>query len=74
MEAEELAQILKDMYNNAKDGESTTMIHLFGIRYGKAIELCDATPQNIAKLAGISENYGVEIGKGIRLSRYVTEN
>ena len=73
MEAEELAAILKRMYDDARKGETATMVHLFGIRFASEIKHCGASPMNLAKLAGISTNYGTEIGKGIRLSRFVKE-
>lgn len=48
------------------------MIHLFGIMHAREIKNCDATPIDIARIAGIAESYGTEISKGVRLSRYVT--
>lgn len=72
MEASELAQILKDMYLNHKDGEAVAMIHLFGIKYRNEIKSCGTSPANIAKLAGISEKYGTEINKGCKLAKYVS--
>lgn len=71
MKPEELAAKLKDMYFNSNEGETATAVHLFGIKYASEITDCDASPKNIAKLAGIPETYGTEINKGRRLSRHV---
>jgi hypothetical protein len=73
MEPEELGAILREMYNNAPKGEAVASIHLFGVRHAEELRNCGATPKNIAKLAGMSESYGVEINKGIKLARYVQE-
>ncbi|NQZ90968.1 MAG: hypothetical protein HRT97_01355 [Moritella sp.] len=72
MQASELAQILKTMYVDSKDGEAVAMVHLFGIKYKDQIKSCDISPVNIAKLAGISEKYGTEINKGCKLAKYVS--
>ena len=52
------------------------MVHLFGIMYAQEIQECGDAPtrtaREIAKSAGISENYGSEISKGRLLAQYVT--
>lgn len=68
----ELASELKRMYEKgilAK--EQVTMIHLFGIEYGKIIRDKKYTPKNILKYAEMPESYQVEINKGIKLAKYV---
>ena len=72
MRAEELGATLRDMYGSADEGEAVAMIHLFAIKYAREIRNCDSSPKDIARLAGISETYGTEINKGIKLERYVT--
>lgn len=67
----ELSGILRQMYENAPSGESTTMIHLFGIKYSKEIKDADFTPKDILKSAGMPESYQTEISKGVRLAKYV---
>lgn len=67
----ELGKLLKDMYNNASDGEAVAMIHLFGIKYSTEIKNGRYSAKEIAIAAGISEKYGTEINKGIKLSTYV---
>ncbi|MCF6243923.1 MAG: hypothetical protein L3J43_02675 [Sulfurovum sp.] len=67
----ELAKKLKDMYNNAPKGDSTTMIRLFGIKYANELKNCTSSMSDIAELAEIGINYHAEISKGIRLSQYV---
>lgn len=68
----ELSNKLKDMYNNAPKGESTTMIHLFGITYANEIKNADFTPKDILKAASMPASYYTEISKGIRLAKYVS--
>lgn len=67
----ELGLKLKDMYENAPKGDSTTMIHLFGIMHAKEIRDADYTPRDILKVAGMPASYQTEISKGVRLSKYV---
>ncbi|MCL6272340.1 hypothetical protein M3P05_20700 [Sansalvadorimonas sp. 2012CJ34-2] len=71
MNQKNLSEKLNEMYFNAPKGETATMVHLFGVKYSKEIEACEYSPKEIAKLAGISENYGVEINKGKNLAKYV---
>jgi hypothetical protein len=80
---QELAKILRDMYDHPASARKTTtgsarkptMVHLFGILYAKEIEACDPAPtktaKKIAQLAGIGD-YGTEIDKGRLLAEYVT--
>lgn len=66
MNKNELASILKNMYDNAEQGEKVAMIHLFGMKYSKEIkELSSAN--EIVKLAGINDSYYSEVSKGIKL-------
>lgn len=71
MTLQELGSTLKYMYENAPNGESTTMIHLFGIKYAKKIKDADFSPKDILKVAGMPASYNTEISKGIRLSKDV---
>lgn len=71
MKADLLAQILKHMYETASEGETATMVHLFGIKYAGEIDASGASPKDIAIMAGISDNYGTEINKGRNLAKYV---
>ena len=38
MTPDELARTLSDMYHDAPEGEATTMIHLFGIKYDSLVK------------------------------------
>ena len=67
MDKYELANILKDMYNNAKDGEKVAMIHLFGMKYGDKIKEVSSFKE-IAQLANIQDSYATEISKGSKIS------
>ncbi|WP_152004397.1 HTH-like domain-containing protein [Desulfoluna spongiiphila] len=71
MDVYELGRILNNMYENAEHGESVVMIHLFGIKYATEIRACKVSMKEIAKAAQIHESYGTEIGKGVRLAKYV---
>jgi len=67
----ELGSELRDMYQNATNGESVCMVHLFGVKRADEIRSCGASCKDIAKAAGINESYAVEINKGVNLARYV---
>lgn len=71
MDIDSLALKLKEMYFNSRDGETATMVHLFGIKYASEISRNKLSPKSIAKKAGIPESYGVEINKGCNLAKYV---
>ncbi|MDA8014638.1 MAG: hypothetical protein MPK09_03370 [Gammaproteobacteria bacterium] len=70
MQPEELAGKLRGMYDNAPEGEKTTMIHLFGVLYADELKNCGAPVAEIAKNS-VGDAYHTEISKGIRLARYV---
>jgi len=71
MTKQDLATELKKMYENAPQGDSTTMIRLFGIKYSEELKSCTCSMSEIAELAEIGINYHAEISKGIRLAKYV---
>ena len=54
------------------EGDSTTMIRLFGIVYVDEIGKCGATASEIVRLSDIRDKYNAEVSKGMRLARYVT--
>ena len=69
-----LVDKLNNMYENSNKGESTTMIHLFGIRYAKFIGHNNiATATEIINASNLSKSYFAEINKGVKLSKYVEE-
>jgi len=71
MKKEELSNILRKMVKNAKRGEITEQYLLFGIKYAEIIREASCTADDISEDAGLSRKYGIEIRKGIRLSRHV---
>ena len=71
MTPDELARTLSEMYHDAPDGEATTMIHLFGIKYADEIRDCGAPVTEIVRLSGLRNSYSTEVYKGVRLARYV---
>ena len=72
MTKQNLSIELKKMYTNALQGDKTTMIRLFGIKYAQELQECEASMTEIAELSGIAASYHAEISKGIRLAKYVT--
>jgi hypothetical protein len=59
------------MIENVPRGTITIQYHLFGIKYSSKINDAEFTADDIAETAGLSRKYGIEIRKGIRLSKYV---
>ncbi|NJJ36833.1 hypothetical protein GSQ51_17915 [Clostridioides difficile] len=60
------------MYQNGeRTREQTTMIHLFGIKYGEIIRENKYSIKDILKYAEMPESYQVEINKGIKLAKHV---
>lgn len=75
MTIRELGNELNDIYTNLgeKVGKVAS-IHLFGIKYGVMIKENGYKPVDIIKISGIHSSYITELGKGIKLSSYVTIN
>jgi len=74
MNSSKLAKILNQTYLSAKqinNGSVAVSVHLFGIEYADSISSCNASPKELAILAGLPETYGTEINKGRKLSAFV---
>lgn len=71
MTISELAERLKNMYDNAKERETVLNIHLFGIMYGHHIVNNKYSIKEIVRMAGINASYFSEINKAVNLSKYV---
>ena len=69
MSATELGRLLRESYQNAEKGEKVTMIHLFGIKY--ETEIREHGVSEVIRESGIFSTYGTELGKGMKLARYV---
>lgn len=69
MDAIELGKLLRESYDSAAKGEKVTMIHLFGIKYSEEIKKSSIT--EIITESGIFSTYKTELGKGLKLARYV---
>lgn len=66
MKKNELAIILKNMYENADKGMQVAAIHIFGIKY--ANEIIDKySPYDIIKLSGLKESFRTELNKGLNI-------
>ena len=84
MDQQELARILKEMYNNPVGARLTTtgnarkktMVHLFGIMYAQEIQECGDSPtrtaRELAQSAGIPRSYRMNVDRGRLLAEYVT--
>ena len=68
---ESLVGILGLSYLYAKDKESVTMIHLFGIRYAEDIRHCGRSVTELVKHTSIPNSYVTEVQKGMRLAKFV---
>jgi len=71
MQTEKLGKILADAVAKATKGDIAVTIHLFGIRYADEI---GSSANQVAIAAGISEKYGTELRKGMKLAKHVTVN
>jgi len=60
---------LKDYYNNSPQGYQMTYVHLFGIEYASVLK--DLSIKKINMKATGKDSLYVEIGKGIKLSKFV---
>ena len=70
MTIDDLAQTLRQMYQNAGHREKSEMILLFGIKYAK--ELTPGIVPEVIRRSRIGDSYITEVHKGRRLARYVT--
>lgn len=71
MTLNELGAKLGEMYYNAPKGNSTVMIHLFGIKYATEIKKSKFSIKDIIKQSRISSSYYAELNKGVKLADYV---
>ena len=71
---QELGDILKDMYaeGNAEHSQASN-VHLFGLKYGQIIRANKLSTKAIVKRSGISDNYAIEVNKGIKLSELIAQ-
>ena len=68
MKADDLAWILKTRVE-AAGGNAYPAVHLFGIEFAEP--LADQSLRRICVMAGLSANYGTEVGKGRKLAPFV---
>jgi len=66
MDKYELANILKEMYLNAEQGEKVSQIHIFGMQYVNKIKIL-SNASEIVKLAGLNSSYSAEVSKGMKI-------
>jgi hypothetical protein len=64
---------LAKLHHSFPDGDKTTAIHLFGVKFGQELlELTRAQLDDVSQAAGLRPIYGLELRKMAKLSRYVT--
>jgi 5-methylcytosine-specific restriction protein B len=69
MQVGRLGELLAEAVRTAAKGDTAVTIHLFGIRYADEI---GSSANQVAIAAGISEKYGTELRKGMKLAKFVT--
>lgn len=67
---DELAEILKEFYNNPKFSKMTG-IHLFGIKYGQLIKMKNYNRTQIIRKAGLDDCLKTELIEAVSLSDFV---
>ena len=72
MNTAELAEKLRETYEDARRNEATCQVILFGIRYAAELQACGVPLREIVSMSGVSRGYLAELGKGVKLSKYVT--
>ena len=73
MDKFELADILKKMYKDAKEGGSVVNIHLFGIRFVNEIKEFSSASE-VVNLVGLKKSYSTEVSKGMKLANIFHPN
>lgn len=70
---ERLGKALAHMHDSFPDGDKTTAIHLFGVKYGgELLQLTRRELDQVSEAAGLKPIYGLELRKMAKLSKYVT--
>ena len=72
MDALALSEKLRESYENAGRNEATSQVILYGIKYAEELQACGKPLREIVIDSGISKGYLSELGKGVKLSKYVT--
>lgn len=73
--AEELVEILNNMYNSANDKNKSNAIRMFGFKFAESIMACGVAPQKLVDDSIIDSNsYGREITKAINMYNSIKNN
>ena len=70
MTENELGAKLKEVYENAPQGDKTLQLLLFGIKFADEIEKNELTANRLLEIAGLGK-LGPGLNSGIKLSKYV---
>lgn len=71
---EELGTILNEMYSNATEGMQVCSIHIFGIKYGKAIVNGSYKLSEIIRASGLNDSYNTELSKALNIYKSLVAN
>ena len=72
MTPQALADELTRMYRAAsRQGEASVAALVFGVTYAAELRACGEGPQAVVERAGVPRGYHIDVGKGVRLARYV---
>lgn len=70
----ELADLLKNMYQNADENMKVASIHVFGIKYGKDIVDQNYKASDIIRKSGLNDSYVTELSKALNTYRCLQSN
>lgn len=71
---QELGEILKSMYENAAEGMQVCSIHVFGIKYGRAIIDGGYKSTEVIKASGLNDSYNTELSKALNIYKSLLAN
>lgn len=71
---QELGDILKSMYENAAEGMQVCSIHVFGIKYGRAITDGGYKSTEVIRASGLNDSYNTELSKALNIYKSLLAN
>ena len=74
LSVDDLADILKNMYNNPEDTGKAMSPQLFGLKYGAVISAKNYSLDSITTKAGVPGAYTAEIRKGLNIYKAIKNN
>ena len=71
---QQLGSILSDIYTKAAEKQKISELYLFGIKFGKLIGDKNYSYNNIISYSNLPESLSTELGKAVKISKYLTIN